>query len=297
MIDRHGPSPARHGHDPADAAARETRHGVLIELLGAYADGELPAETSSQIDAHLLGCARCRSELVVHESVRSRLAAEPPSGGAAALRARIAAAIDAAPAPALAGAPPATMLGISVRRGWLLLAATAVAAMLVSLPIAGWWPGRADAAPGEVRQLASAAREVPLLDAVLDDYARVTAGDLPGRARDLAAVRGAVPFPVEPLHGERLRLLAAWTTDLGGEPAAVLAYRLDDGLVLQYLVTEQLFFRSPAVRAAISSRHVLAASDGARGVVAWPDAASGSVLVADMPPERLAALRIPERAR
>ena len=70
------------------------------------------------------------------------------------------------------------------------------------------------------RTLAAPVHDVPLLGAVVDDYARVSRGDLPGRARDLDAVRAAVSFPVEPLRAQNLRLLAAWTTDVRGEPAA-----------------------------------------------------------------------------
>lgn len=43
MSDRHGPFAALHGVEPGDDAEREARHAVLIDLLGAYADGELPA--------------------------------------------------------------------------------------------------------------------------------------------------------------------------------------------------------------------------------------------------------------
>ena len=63
--------------DPAERAARENQHQVLIDLLGAYADGELPPETTSQIDAHLVGCVRCRRELAVHRAMRRRLGFEP----------------------------------------------------------------------------------------------------------------------------------------------------------------------------------------------------------------------------
>jgi hypothetical protein len=70
-----------------------------------------------------------------------------------------------------------------------------------------------------------AGSQVPLLGGIVDDYARVSRGDLPGRARDLSAVRAAVSFPIEPLSAPDLRLLGAWTTDVRGEPAAVLAYR------------------------------------------------------------------------
>src|ERR671939_655955 len=44
--------------DPAERAAREAQHQLLIDLLGAYADGELPPETTSQLDAHPAGAPR-----------------------------------------------------------------------------------------------------------------------------------------------------------------------------------------------------------------------------------------------
>ncbi|HKO14961.1 MAG TPA: anti-sigma factor, partial [Gemmatimonadaceae bacterium] len=92
--------PTGSGENPAERAAREEQHQVLIELLGAYADRELPPETTSQIDAHLVGCARCRRELSVHQAVRHRLGIEPPLAAPPALRERIAAAVAATPVPA-----------------------------------------------------------------------------------------------------------------------------------------------------------------------------------------------------
>ena len=72
-----------------------------------------------------------------------------------------------------------------------------------------------------------------------------------------------------------------------GEPAAVLAYRLDDRLLVQYLVAEDVFFQHPAIRAAIADHHLLRAADGDRTVVAWPDSTTGTVLVGNIPPESL----------
>src|ERR671915_968252 len=85
------------GESAAERAAREERHQVIIELLGAYADGELPPETTSQIDAHLIGCVRCRRDLAMHQAVRRRLGVEPPLAAPPALRDRIAAAVVATP--------------------------------------------------------------------------------------------------------------------------------------------------------------------------------------------------------
>jgi len=277
---------------PADEAARESRHEVLRELLGAYADRELPPETMAQIDAHLVGCAECRSGLEVHDAVRSRLAAERPAAPSPALRARIAAAIDAVPAPVLVSAPAPrtvghrTVLWLAIA-GWVAAVALAIA-LVVQTP----------ASPRRVagtRAIAAPVQQVALLGGIVDDYARVSRGDLPGRARDLSAVRAAVSFPIEPLRGPDLRLLGAWTTDVRGEPAAVLAYRLRDHLVVQYLVAEDAFFRHPAVRAAVADRHLLTAADGARALVAWPGTSTGTVLVGDVPSEWLQTIWSTER--
>jgi anti-sigma factor RsiW len=283
VSDRFDPRSALPAGDPHEEAAREERHRVLIDLLGAYADGELPSETASQIDAHLVGCARCRRELDVHETMRRRLAAEPPAAASPALRARIAAAVAAAPAPVAPPAPALQRVRSTTRR-WMTLAAAAL--LVVGASGTAVWRMRADApearAARAMRPLPAMAG-VPLLRDVVADYRRVVAGDLPGRARDLGATRGAVPFAVEPLRAPALRLLGVWTTELGGEPAAVLAYRWHDALVLQYVVSEERFFRTPALRAAVAAGHMAGGIDGAQHVVAWPTDAAGTVLVADLP--------------
>jgi anti-sigma factor RsiW len=272
------------GESAAERAAREERHQVIIELLGAYADGELPPETTSQIDAHLVGCARCRRDLAVHQAVRRRLGVEPPLAAPPALRERIAAAVAAAPAVV----PPPAPRGPGPRPRAVALIAIALATLASAVWIDGARRERADSpALGE---LASSPASVPLIRGVLADYRRVTASDLPGRARDLEVVREAVPFPVEPLHAPGVRLLAVWTTELEGEAAAVLAYRWDDHIVLEYLVPETRFFQHRDVRRAVTDGRLLVASDGAQGIVAWPTLAAGALLVGDLVPERLARL-------
>ena len=273
------------GESAAEQAAREERHQVLIELLGAYADGELPPETTSQLDAHLVGCARCRRDLAMHQAVRRRLGVEPPLAAPPALRERIAAAVAAAP---VAVAPPVAARYPLVRWVGALSIGLAVMAAAAWMGVMG---GDRVEAPA-LGQLAASPTSVPLIRGVLADYRRVTAGDLPGRARDLEVVRAAVPFPVVPLHASRLSLLAAWTTELEGEPAAVLAYRWDDRIVLQYLVEETRFFQHRDVRQAVTDGRLLITSDGGQGVVAWPAEAAGSLLVGDMEPERLADLAV-----
>lgn len=275
---------------PDDDAAREARHQLLAALLGAYADGELPTETASQIDAHLLGCTRCRREFDVHRALRARLEGESIAPASTALRDRIVAGLQAVPIALLADAAqtahrlPWTRSISSASR---VVASLAIAATL--LAGFGWWRGARDrtVVPMTVVSVPS----LVLFSEVLDDYRRVTATELPGRSRDLATVRAALPFPVRALVTPELRLLAAWTTDLRGEPAAVLAYRWNNQLVLQYIVSEQLLFRPPEIRRAFADGHRLAAQSGRQSVIAWPAPASGELLVADVSVNALALLR------
>lgn len=266
------------GEEPGESAKREEQHRVLIDLLGGYADRELPPETTSQIEAHLIGCGRCRRELAVHHAVRGRLGYEPPVAAPPALRARIASAIAATPLPR-SRAALGWRSSIVALVGSGVLAASIVATALISRSTR--------VTSGDVVVVAISPSEVPLLRDVLADYRRVTAGDLPGRGRDLDVVRDAVPFPVEPLRAPEVRLVAAWTADLAGEPAAVLAYRRGDRLVLEYLVPEDRFFRHPEVRRAVSGAHLVRSSADGQGLVAWPTKTAGAILVGDLPTDQL----------
>ncbi len=285
-----------HPHErPGDDDAREARHQVLATLLGAYADDELPPETSSQIDAHLLGCARCRREVGLHIAIRARLSQEPTVTASPALRERIAQQMALTPAPTTPSVP-----AHSPNHSWWATRGARIAAamaMIFGVVLFAKQGPRDRAQVSPVRLASIDASRMPLFANILADYRRVTAGDLPGRARDLDAVRAAVPFPVDVLHDPSLRLLAAWSTDLDGEPAAVLAYRWHDRLVLEYLIAEPVFFRHPGMRAPVAAGRLVAASSGGQGMVAWAAPESGAVLIGEVPPTELAALRVGDGGR
>lgn len=290
-------------HDlPAEEARREERHQLLATLLGAFADGELPAETASQIDAHLLGCPRCRRELLVQRTLRLRLEQEPLATASAALRARITSTIAATPAPQWElVAETAERVTPTPRTNWgvfrRVTGAPVVAGVVLGLALvalgARWLTERNGAPPASIVSASS----VPLFSAALADYRRVMRGDLPGRARDLAAVRDAMPFPVQTLQAPGLRLLAVWTTSLNGEPAAVLAYRWNEHVVLQYLVSELQLYRPAELRTAFASGYGLGARDGSQRVLAWPESAWGSLVIAEIALDRLEVLRGTAAAR
>jgi|CXWL01.1.fsa_nt_gi anti-sigma factor RsiW len=279
---------------PGEDAAREERHQLLAMLLGAFADGELPAETASQIDAHLLGCARCRRELQVHKVLRRRLEQEPVQGASSAFRDRIAAAVAAAPTPQWESVAQSAVVEAPVAEAPVLARrplfgrALAALAVLVLIAVASQmiWPSHRDAPVSTMT-----ASSQPLLNAVMTDYRRVTAGDLPGRARDLATVRAALPFPVLPATNPAFRLLAAWTTVIENEPAAVLAYRWRDQVVLQYILADQQLYRPAALRDALAGGRAIAVQDGDARLLGWAEASTGTLVVGSLPMAELRTLR------
>ncbi len=275
--------PAEH---PEDDAAREARHQLLATLLAAYADGELPVETASQIDAHLLGCGRCRSELRVQRMVGDRLARSSVPTATAAFQSRIRAAVATAPVPASA-VPNDAPRPVWARRLLVMLGMAVLATAI------GMWSWQRDPAPQLDPPPIVVRSSMPAFTSIIGDYRRVAQGDLPGRARDLDAVRSALPFPLTPITHPDAHLLAAWTAELDGEPAAVLAYRWNERVVLQYVVAEAALFRAREVREALAERRLVVGQEGTLGFVAWPEASAGSVLVGDVSWQALVALRIP----
>lgn len=261
---------------PEDDAAREARHQVLATLLGAYADGELPMETASQIDAHLLGCGRCRSELRVQHTIRDRLSHSTLPTATVALQERIRRSIAATPIVEPITKAPSSA---TARLRWrFALAGLVVLGILAAIGVS-----QRTHTPQLDPPPLVASSSVPTLQRILVEYRRVAQGELPGRARDLGAVRAAVPFPVLPLANTDAHLIAAWTADLDGEPAAVLAYRWSNLVVMQFVVAEPTVFRAAELRAAFAEGRAVVAQDANQGLLAWPDANAGEVIIGDVP--------------
>ena len=274
-----------------DEETREARHQLLASFLGAYVDNELPPETRSQIDAHLTGCARCRREQDVHRMLRDRLGNEPVPAASAVLRDRVAAGIkNAAPpvfVPELTAGVDASPRRRITPRTWVAIGALAILSLSVLVKASARREPQSDKRAAAVVSV----QTIPLFSEVLANYRLVMAGNLPGRARDLEAVRAAVPFAFAPLSNSALRLLGAWTTSIANEPAVVLEYRWNDRIILQYFVTDQLLFQSAGVRASLAQAGSASVTDGGEGMLLWAAPEYGTLLVGNFAPEKFAALR------
>lgn len=260
---------------PEDEATRQARHEVLATLLGAYADGELPLETMTQVEAHLLGCDRCRREVRLQQALADRVASVPAAVVSPAFMARVRAVTAQLPADAIA-------TPVRTRRPFLLALGATAAVVVMTLGVWRFVPAVRALANGGAPEPVVLANEPGVVSAVMGDYARSSGRDLPGRARDLETVRAAVAFPVRPLLRDDLRLVGAWTAEIDGELAAVLAYRWHDRLVMQYALSDAALFRSVDIRRALSNGHSIVASRGVLSLLGWTESQSGSLLVGDV---------------
>lgn len=237
-------------------------HGELIALLDPFIDGELDAETSARIAAHVDVCASCARRVVLHRRLRARFNAQSPDVTTHDLHARILARLRVP--------DPGTRVQLAAWSGWLLAAVLALGWVTQAL-----FPGRVP---------------IPMVQAAVTDFNRHAAHALP--QPNLVALRAHVPFPVAPLPTLSRQLLASWSTVIRGTRAAAIAYRVRDRVVVQYIVNQRIFFEQPAVRRAIARNGRYVARDGRFNVVAWPQSHSGVLLVGDIDPGVLAGLHM-----
>jgi len=245
-------------------------HARLQELVAAFADGELPPDEGHAVQAHLRGCARCRRELALQQELSRALAKEPARGASAGLRRRI----------ERIGAPAPGRSAFLWKRRW----AAPAAAALVLIGIAGATALRS-------RHGQRPVAEIPIIRDALADCRRVMGRNFPRKA-DLQAVAEGLQFPVRPLGRPGAELFSTWKTTLAGSPAAGLAYRWRGIVVVQYAVPTELIRQQPEVGEALRGAGYYAASEQGQGIIAFLEGGSGTVLVADVPPEELRRLML-----
>jgi len=273
-------------------------HEHALTLLGAYADDELPPEMRREVEAHLTECGRCVQELRVHMALRQRLQAEKgvlaPSDALMRLEAyvarlgRDAREQRASAVPIGPGKRSRLRHPLAAWGGWLV--AASLAAVWALGPRRPPGQGMAGMSMGPLTPVAVDSIPESIADAALHDFKRVASEALP-QGPELTAVESQVPFSVPALTAPHMRLIGAWTTTIDGVPAAALAYRCHDRLVVQYVVAEHVFFRPPRVRQAIAASGLYAAGEGKLHAVGWPGRDNGSFLVGEFTAPELAAMR------
>jgi anti-sigma factor RsiW len=240
----------------------EADHGRLQDLIAPLADGELLPAEARKVEEHLRGCVLCQRALATQRAISAALAAEPVPAASSRLRRRI----------EWMGEPAAPRRPSLRIRRW----AAAAAAAIVVIGVCG---------TAALLRHGNAAQAEVVRDA-LADCRRATTRNFP-RKPDLPAVAEGLPFPVRALDREGAELFSTWKTTLAGSPAAGLAYHWRGHVVVQYAVGPDVVGREPGIRAALSKRGFYSASDSGQGVLAVVAGGSGTLLIADGPPEEL----------
>jgi hypothetical protein len=257
---------------PADGKPEEGRavteapglHARLRERVASFADGELYGAGRREIEEHLRSCNSCRQELALQLTLSRALSLEPTPGASAALRRRI----------EWMGEPPAPF---PRGRAW---AGPATAALVVLAAVGG------ATLVGHRGEATRPVAEIPVVRDALADCRRAMARNFP-RAADVPAVSQGLHFPVHPLDRPGMELFSTWKTTIAGSPAAGLAYRWRGIVVVQYAVPTELIHQEPGVQEALVRNGYYARTELGQGVIAILKDGSGTLLVADAPPEEL----------
>lgn len=263
-----------------NVATYTQRHQELIDQLDAYIDDEQDDAESALVEAHLSGCARCQRALQLHRALRDSLAGAPVARAPDSLRQRLLMQLEAEQAPP-ARAAFATQRRPRARRltsrwlGWAT--AAGIAAIVLGH---GFWSRH------------QTAQQIPMIAAALADYQQHLNSELPAAGpQQLAAIERSVAFKVQPMPALRHQLIGAWQTRIRGEPAVALAYRYGNHILVQYVVSQSLFFRQPRVREAVARDGRYSTTSHGTSVLAWAQNDSGSLLIGAVDPQLLETLR------
>ncbi len=256
----------------------------LADKIGAHLDGELDTLAHTEAERSLQEHTLLRREAALQQAIREQLTAAPTEDAPPALRRRIETALKDTPTEPQPSSPlQGTINHVESIKSrifpkgsllpWLGWAVAATQAIVMV-----WWINTAPITP----------QGAPMVASALTDYRITVAHGLPATdSVDLSRIQSLMPFPVETLNLPDGELMGAWPTEIQGEPAAALAYRINNQIVVQYIVSEPLFFRQDVVRQAVADSGRYLTTDNHESLLAWPGTGSGNLLVGTLPESML----------
>ena len=220
-----------------DAHEWSDLHAEIQDWLAGYADGELDEHHTALVEAHLAGCETCQHDVERQRILSERLQMIPTPGLSADFDGRLDIALANAPA---GGKRPSGRRRMTNLKRWLSSLRPSVV-----IGSGGWAVALVLAAvllmpsvtPDNINR-------IPMVSDVLNDYQRVALEELP--------IQAGSSEVSPPLPWANSRVLATWMTRVGGEPAQAYAMRQGNSLVIQYRISERVFFRDPDVRQAVA---------------------------------------------
>lgn len=248
-----------------DLRQQEALHAELQILLAGYLDQELEEDERRQVEAHLIGCVYCREDLIRQTLLQQRLEQERQ---AVHLPMALQIQLDAMFESGEIHQPRVNMPDNSKKGDWRtgfvafsrhwsgLSGWLAASVLLVILLSPHFLP----------------ASEVPMIRDALTQYQRMQSIPLP------LAAPGSIDPADSPVSWPGSRLLASWSTQVGGEQAKAYWLRSGETTLLVLNISEAVFFRHPEVREALEHQGIFHFR-GVLSVLAIPAATSGILIV------------------
>jgi len=239
-------------------------HIQLQEMLAAYADNELGEKEKTIVEAHLVGCAACRQDLVRQQLLIQHLHAMPVARMPAEMHARL----DIA----LAGAGNRKRSGSygwcarSVFGSWHRIASFVqvggwgIAVILLMVILAPRFSSTENSS------------KIPMLRDVLAEYHQIAATDLP-------VSPGEDSTMVLPASWPNVHLLTSWKTVVGGAAADAFAVRHGNNIVFQFRIDQTVLFRNAKVRQSIKQKGSYRFTADNTNVLVLPIKRAGLILV------------------
>ncbi|UTW11576.1 anti-sigma factor [Marinobacterium rhizophilum] len=244
-------------------------HSQLQTWLPGYVDGELEPQQALVFEAHLAGCDECRAEVARQQSLSLRLQQVATQRLSSEQHRRLDAVID--------NAPPRPAPG---RRRWLRLPSWPARLVQPFVFGATGWALALVLIAAMLLPGVMTSKQIPMMNDVLQEYQ-----NLPQAALAPQNARPEVDLPAR-LAG--CKLVASWKTRVGGEPAEAFALQRGEHLIIEYRITENVFYRNPDVRQAIADFGDYRIRAQALEVLALPLEGAGLLVVgpADALPHR-----------
>lgn len=213
------------------------------ELISAHVDGELETEAQRAEVEELLASERWRRRARLEVALRDALRQGVPGRVPPEVREAVEAVVDGERA-----------------RPWTRWLSVGLVAACVALAISVVHFG--SEGPGEVAE----AEAIPMVDAVVEDFTMRASGPLPPMS---SMIHDPTWEATAELRDAGARVVSSWTVRVRGEDAVAYAYQWEGQVIVQYVVSTELFLRQPVVRDAISDAGKYETSTGGHYVRGW----------------------------
>lgn len=242
----------------ADRERFRQLHNQLQNLLAAYVDGELDEHEVDIIEAHLSGCESCRLDVERQKLLSQRLFNIQPVTAPERLNELISQTVDKE-------VIQQNACLMFLKRGYI-----ALSRYLAMRPL-GWAVAAVLLLVVMIPNLKISTSKIPMIEAAVSNYQQAQKRNFMYTSTHTDSL-----MPMEISGG---LLLAKWTTTIEGEKAEAFVIKIGSDIVIQYRISQDLFYRNTLVRKSVSSNGNFRQREDDLEVLAIPTKRAGLLVV------------------